>query len=352
MNKAFGSPIIIIHFNPLERFPPVINLLNYLTSNADEEIVVVSSRKSDKTALNDFQSDSKGLTVKRTPAINSNSVFRIFNYLFFYGYSLFLLVKYKPKSVLYFESISSWPALFYKKLRGDKVKLLSHYHEYNSPLEYQNGMRLVKSMHQLEQKMYLYAFEWISQTNEIRLEKFINDNQLQSVTAPIFHAMPNYPSKHWAKGKTNFKASTKIRLVYVGSIGYDSMYLKDLTDWVLLNRNTLSLDFYSDNIDEKAKAFLQSINNDAISFHGGCNYKELPAKLINYDVGLVIYKPVSDNWIHNAPNKVFEYLACGLDVWFPKTMNYTLSLIRENVYPKTSKLSLHLQKKRAPILAF
>jgi hypothetical protein len=43
---------------------------------------------------------------------------------------------------------------------------------------------------------------------------------------------------------------------------------------------------------------------------------------------------VSENWIQNAPNKVFEYLACGLDVWFSKTITYTLSIARDDVYPK------------------
>ncbi|MEO8721753.1 MAG: hypothetical protein ABI372_11650, partial [Ginsengibacter sp.] len=334
MNKTSGSPIVIIHFNPLERFPPVVNLLNYLVANSAKNNIVISSRRVKETDLNNFVSGSRNVTVKRTPAIISNSVFRIFHYLFFYGYSFYLLLKYNPKSVLYFESNSSWPALFYKKLRGNKVKLLAHYHEYNTPLEYQNGMRLVKAMHQMEQKMYPFAFDWISQTNEIRLKRFIDDNHLGNVDQLRFHSMPNYPSQYWAKGKTNFNSSDKIRLVYVGSLGYDTMYLKQVTDWVLLNKKTLSLDLYSDNIDDKATTFLQSIKDDAITFHGGCAYEELPAKLINYDIGLVIYKPVSENWVHNAPNKVFEYLACGLDVWFSKTMTYTSSILREDVYPK------------------
>lgn len=328
------SSIIILHFNPLERFPPALNLFSYLTANSDERFIVISSRRSNESVVGEYQNHSGNVIVKRTPAIVSNSVFRIFGYLFFYGCSFYLLVKYKPQSVLYFETISSWPALFYKKLRGNKVKLLVHYHEYNTLLEYENGMRLVKLMHQMEKKMYPYAFDWISQTNEIRLEKFINDNELENVNQSKFHTMPNYPSKYWAKGKTDFNSSDKIRLVYIGSIGYDTMYLKELTDWTILNKDKVSLDFYTDNIDDKAKDFLHSLKDDCITFHGGCDYNDLPAKLVNYDVGLVIYKPVSENWIHNAPNKVFEYLACGLDVWFPETMSYTLSKARMNVYPK------------------
>jgi hypothetical protein len=112
------------------------------------------------------------------------------------------------------------------------------------------------------------------------------------------------------------------------------MYLKEISEWVLQNKASLSLDFYSNNIDYKAKNFLQTVKDDCITFHGGCNYEDLPLILKEFDVGLVIYKPVSDNWIYNVPNKVYEYLACGLDVWFAKTLICTLSITREDVYPK------------------
>ena len=39
--------------------------------------------------------------------------------------------------------------------------------------------------------------------------------------------------------------------------------------------------------------------------------------LSNYDVGVILYKPLIDNFKYNAPNKLFEYLVCGLEVWFP-----------------------------------
>jgi hypothetical protein len=146
--------------------------------------------------------------------------------------------------------------------------------------------------------------------------------------------MPNYPSRHWAKIRTSYRNSKKIRLVYVGSLGYDTTYLEGLAQWVIKNKAQVTLDFYSHNMDEKAESFLALIEEEGIQFHGGVNYQELPEILINYDIGLVIYKPVSDNWIQNAPNKIFEYLACGLDVWFPKTMTYTLSLATEETMPK------------------
>ena len=56
--------------------------------------------------------------------------------------------------------------------------------------------------------------------------------------------------------------------------------------------------------------------------------------LVNYDVGLILYNGNSTNFIYNAPNKLFEYLACGLDVWFSKDLVTSKDYIIENSYPK------------------
>jgi hypothetical protein len=324
----------IIHFYPLERYPPILNLLDYFAANAVEDIVVISTLNEKGGILKRYESSSKNIEIKRTPAIVPNSIFRIFNYFYFYINSFYLLFKYKPKAVWYFETISSLPAILYKKLRGNKVKLLVHYHEYRSPIEYRYNMRLVKKMYRMESEMFAGNYTWISHTNQNRLDNFIKDHHLENSNQSIFHTMPNYPSKYWIKEKTSFNSSNKVRLVYIGSLGFDTMYLKELVEWVRNNKQFLSLDFYTYNIDNKAKIFLQSMNDSCIKLHSGCNYDDLPGILKNYDVGLVIYKPVSENWIQNMPNKIFEYLACGLDVWFSKTIRYSLLIARENVYPK------------------
>jgi hypothetical protein len=146
--------------------------------------------------------------------------------------------------------------------------------------------------------------------------------------------MPNYPSKNWAGAAVTRRDKDKIKLVYAGSLGYDTTYLKELAEWVLKNKDRVSLDLYAYNVDEKALKFLGSIQDDCIQLRDGVNYKELPYILKQYDVGLVIYRPVSENWISNAPNKMFEYLACGLDVWFSQTMAYALAYERDKAFPK------------------
>lgn len=328
------SEIFIIHFQPLELYPPACNLLDYLVKHQENKIIVATTENRKEKQLSAYSNPSERLLIRRTKGISPYSPFRLFQYLFFYLKCLSLLLRYQPKSILYFETLSSWPALTYKKMKGGAVKLLAHYHEYLNPKEYAHNMWLVKTLHRQEAKMYQHSYSWISQTNEVRLKKIILDNNLENIDGEMLHTMPNYPSKNWATSKTDFGSSGKIRLVYVGAVGYDSMYLKEVVDWVIKNRNYFTLDLYSYNIDGKAREFLCSIQDNSIRFHGTVNYKDLPLLLKDYDIGLVIYKPVSDNWIDNAPNKIFEYLACGLDVWFSKTMTYSLKLTKEKSFPK------------------
>jgi len=334
LKKQSSNSIVIIHFQPLELYPPVCNLLDYLAKNSKDKVIVITTEDKGNKRFPLYKNTSQQIFIRRTPAIVPSSVLRLFRYFFFYVNSLGWLLKHRPKSVLYFETLSSWPALMYKKIKGSKVRLLAHYHEYCSPMEYANNMLLTKALHQMEIKMYSHSYHWISQTNEVRLQKMISDNHLENMDQAVLHTIPNYPSRYWAGKKTNYGVSEKIRLVYVGSLGYDSSYLKELTQWAVQNKNQFTLDLYSHNIDKKASAFLGSLYEDNVQFHGPVNYPELPETLTNYDIGLVIYKPVSDNWIHNAPNKIFEYLACGLDVWFSNTMTYAKKLSTEDTFPK------------------
>jgi hypothetical protein len=164
--------------------------------------------------------------------------------------------------------------------------------------------------------------------------QFKKDHGLGNANSNIFQVMPNYPPQSWSLYQTDFGSKKKTRLVFVGSLGYDNMYLQETIDWVLFNKEFLTLDIYAYNIDQKAKDLLESIEDDSIKYYGGISYESLPATLKNYDVGLVIYKPFSYNTVIAVSNKVFEYLACGLDVWFSEDMSYTLPYIRDKSFPK------------------
>ncbi|MBS1761530.1 MAG: hypothetical protein JSR00_01525, partial [Bacteroidetes bacterium] len=219
---------------------------------------------------------------------------------------------------------------------GNKFKLMVHYHEYTDPESYEKGMWLSRNFHSLEKKMYKDFF-WISQTNENRLEFFIIDNRLQNFSQVHFDTLPNYPSITWQKKVSNDFLERK-KMVFIGSLGYKNMYLKELVDFVNKNSLFFSVDFYSYNIDSEAKEFLLKSENENIRFIGGIDYSLLPEILPQYHIGLVLYKPFSINTIHAVSNKVFEYLACGLDVWYSSDMVYTDKYITENSFPKVLKV--------------
>ncbi len=325
--------ICILHFQPLEKYPPVMNMLDFLAAHATETIYVISRKNNSSGVLSNYSS-RKNIRVIRTGWFKDTGPLRLVNYVLFYVQAFLVLLKQKPKAVLYYETLSAWPALWYKKLKGNNLKLLVHYHEYNTLHEFYNSMKLMKWQHQLEAKMYLKEYSWISHTNEVRMDKFRVDHGLQDKRDPIFHLMPNYPGKNWLSNKTKAFDKEIIKLVYVGSLGYENMYIKELIDFVQQHPQRFSLDLYSYNIHEEVKKMLEQLKVVNIHYHGGCDYAALPGILANYDIGLVIYKAFSENWINAVSNKVFEYLACGLDVWFSKDMLYTLKYVKEESYPK------------------
>ena len=131
--------IFIIHFHPVEMYPPVMNMIDYLSLNSGCRLIVVTNKKSKSSPLLPYQPEAN-VKIYR-PAIQTSTVFiKHINYLFFYLTSICLLLKYHPVILFYFETLSSWPAMMYKKLKGKQVQLMVHYHEYTEPKLYKEGM--------------------------------------------------------------------------------------------------------------------------------------------------------------------------------------------------------------------
>lgn len=329
-----NKKVFLIHFQPIELFPPALNLIEFFGNVNNINLYVSTNKKLSQNNLKDYV--NKKVKIYRPSSFSKSKILQYVNYAFYYFSTLFLLLWHKPDVVLYVETLSAWPALFYRKLMGNKFKLMVHYHEYTDPESYEKGMWLSRNFHSLEKKMYKDFF-WISQTNENRLEFFIIDNRLQNFSQVHFDTLPNYPSITWQKKVSNDFLERK-KMVFIGSLGYKNMYLKELVDFVNKNSLFFSVDFYSYNIDSEAKEFLLKSENENIRFIGGIDYSLLPEILPQYHIGLVLYKPFSINTIHAVSNKVFEYLACGLDVWYSSDMVYTDKYITENSFPKVLKV--------------
>lgn len=336
--------LAIVHWFPLEQYPPVTNALNCFARDTDWAITVWST--TNVRNLTPFE--NAGIRVRRTAFPFGERTKRAFRYLWFQISVLFQLFVARPTVVFYWEPHSAMPAFFYC-LIARKTRLFIHYHEYRDRHEYlQPGMRLVRLNHWLE-KRFLYNWaEWISQTNDDRKRMFVED--FPYVDQQKVNVLPNYPPKNWygrPQSKWISGAQKPLRLVYVGAVSKRDTFIEPLVEWVEkpgVSEN-VTLDVYSHNYDNETERFLLQSESDGIHFHGhGVEYHEIPALLADFHVGLILYRAHTRNYQFNASNKLFEYLALGLDVWYPPQMQGVDPYRREDVSPRvwqTDFESLH-----------
>ena len=305
---------------PLEYYPPVTNFLNVIAKHAF--FVKVWTTHNTKKRITYHNEKLKTINRSPFPEKSDNVLERIFKY-FYFNISCFIgLVKYKPKAILYYESYSVYPVYLYMKFFGKATKLYIHYHEYEDRESYKNGMKLVKYYNELEKKFLYGRASWISQTNKERLHMFASDHP--KLPSEVLKIMPNYPPKIWSSQVNGKSKASKdiIRTVYVGSLSLKDTFIREYCDWVLKQNGKVYFHIYAYNLHDDTIAYLKSLNSDYIVFYTkGVEYNKMPALLADYDIGLILYKAHTKNYKHNAPNKLFEYLACKLLVLYPDVMS-------------------------------
>ena len=305
---------------PLEYYPPVTNFLNVMVKHAF--FVKVWTTHNTKKRITYHNEKLKTINRSPFPEKSDNVLERIFKY-FYFNISCFIgLVKYKPKAILYYESYSVYPVFLYMKFFGKATKLYIHYHEYEDRESYKNGMKLVKYYNELEKKFLYGRASWISQTNKERLHMFASDHP--KLPSEVLKIMPNYPPKIWSSQVNGKSKASKdiIRTVYVGSLSLKDTFIREYCDWVLNQNGKVCFHVYAYNLDDDTIEYLSSLNTDYIVFYTkGVEYNKMPALLADYDIGLILYKAHTKNYKHNAPNKLFEYLACKLLVLYPDVMS-------------------------------
>lgn len=313
--------MFILHFQPIEHYPPVLNLLGCV-----EDQAYCCTTKSTKYVV--YQ--DKKHSIYRFSKTSPRKLNRLWQYFWFNLASTLLLFWKRPASVLYYETISAFPALLYKKIRGKKVKVAVHYHEYVSPEEHRKGMFINKKLHAFEQKMYA-QLDWISQTNTIRKQLFCDD---ENIPLDNVQTVANYPTRYWAKKNNVWNKEETLKLIFVGySVDPKGSYIKEVIDWLSLQAIKTQLDIYCLQQDSLPKSLKGSKGSVSVQLHPPVNYENLPETLKRYHIGLILYKGLTPNYVHNAPNKLFEYLSCGLDVWYPTEMD-GIKPYQNNTSPK------------------
>ncbi len=310
--------IAVVHYLSLEFYPPAMNFLDISSQRKDWEINVWTTHNNKKRKIYRNPSIEK---ISRTdaPNMDDNAPFRVFKYALFNIKCLLGLLFFKPDKILYFESYSAWPVYWYLKFFNKKTELLIHYHEYFSLEWYETGMRSVKKYHQWEQDFLYKKANWISETNEDRIRLFLKDNP--KVNSEKMRVLPNYPPLSWGKEIQKSNATVPLKTVYIGTLTVKNSYIREYCNWVLSQQGKVLFDIYGYNYNANTLNYLKALNSPYINFiEGGVDYNNIPFTLKKYNVGLILYTAHEDNYKYNASNKLFEYLACGLQVWYSKKM--------------------------------
>lgn len=324
--------LTIIHFQPVEIYPPAINLIGYCTQHLPEgeHCVFTNGYGAELPEYNVPGSRIFRPTVFKK---KNSKIGRLAKVLWFNIYTTIRLFALRPRNILYVETSSALPVFLYCLFFRKSVRVFIHYHEYTSPAQYRGGMLFDKCWHFLEQRFLYTRSEWISQTNEFRNQLFLRDNP--GVDPAKLKCLPNYPPASWVVKANNGKLqSTPVKLVQLGSISTSHMYAKEFFNWIVEQEGRFVLDIYSLNIQPDILRLLKELNTPYIQYKGALSYEEIPEKLKTYDIGVVLYNAYSENVVYCASNKLFEYLALGLDVWVTKVMVGSEPYYRSNVYPK------------------
>ena len=134
------------------------------------------------------------------------------------------------------------------------------------------------------------------------------------------HVFPNYPPKSWWR-KDKVHSGDIVKCVYVGSLSLKDTFVKEFCEWIQRQNGKVTFDIYCFNFHQEVKDYLSQLHCQWIRFsEEGVAYNDIPQVLNNYDVGLLLYRAYSLNVRWCETNKFYEYLICGLDVWYPKEM--------------------------------
>lgn len=312
--------VAYLHNLPLEYYPPATNALEHFASRPGWEVrawTVDNTRH-----LQPWKHER--LDIRRLPFGDQSkgALSRAIAYTSWHMRTAVELRRWKPDVIIAVEP-NSMPALsfYYSLLRGS-APLFIHFHEYYAPEDYSNpGMRLLRAAQRIDNDALLERAVWVSQTNEDRLRMMFETHpRLRKESGRV---LPNLPPAEWVK-RAQYPATNDAgvtRMVYVGSASLEDTFIRELAVWVSDHRADYSLHVAGNNITEGVWEMLESLDAPNITTNPrGCSYAELPDLLTGFDIGLILYRGNTLNFQYNVPNKAIEYLAAGLEVWYPPEM--------------------------------
>ncbi len=285
------------------------------------------------------QSPDRGPRIQRLPAAGKggSSLVRLFCTVRWHYRVAKALHQFRPDVILSVETHSALAVWLYRVVfRGRAVLVIQHY-EYAAPEDYyRKGNRLLWLNRFFERCLFPTAHR-VTQTNPDRLRLFHADNpQLRSAQLAVW---PNYPPASWRSDQHRpwpITPAGPLRLVFVGAVSLRDTWIGQVAKWIAESgQNTCTLDVYASRCDQETADYLEALACERLRFHkGGVPYSSLPQVLRNFDVGLILYRGNTLNFVWNETNKLFEYLICGLDVWYPPCMKSIARLQNNTTLPR------------------
>lgn len=311
--------VFILHLLPLEYYPPITNLLAILDLDKDISTQVCTTKNNKKRS--NFEAETIPIYRTGYPGYAKSLLLKLWSFFMYVFLPLWRLLLFKPDVLIYYEPHSAMPAYVYKKFFNKKVRLFIHYHEYYASDDFKSpSMGSVRFSHKLEVAFLYKKAEWISQTNTDRLNFFSKDYAF--ISKPKLYTLANYPPKEWYRKLKQHKINkAPIKMLYLGALSFENTFIREIVKFVNENASMVSLDVFSYNTQRDVIAWFKALKTPNIKFNdSGVPYEDIPKIAVNYDIGLVLYKGHNTNYQFNAPNKLFEYLVCGLDVWVPNEL--------------------------------
>ena len=313
--------VAYLHVLPLEYYPPARNTLKLIAAREGWRVRAWTSRN--RRRLPDWNEPNVVVARFRDAGASQPLPFRIGAYLAWHARAAFEIAAWHPDALISVEPHSALAAWLYYHVFHGNAPLFIHHHEYYSAADFlAEGMRTLRSTARLERDDLFPRARWVSETNSERLSLLRAwTPQIRQETARV---LPNYPPQKWIETAARLERrplDNQTRLVCVGSVSFEDTFIREAATWVADRPEQASLHVVSDNMRVDVQSWLRSLNAPNVTFDAhGCDYEELPQLLTQFDAGLVLYKGNTLNFVHNVPNKAIEYLACGLEVWYPPEM--------------------------------
>ena len=327
--------VFVLHWFPLEQYPPVMNLCNYFGDRSDY-CVEVSTTRNDR-GFQEYAHPRIRINRSRFPTARLHFFRKIIAYLIFPVLSVWRLFVFRPDILVYLEPHSCFPAfLFCFVFR--RCPLFIHYHEYYEQREFsRRGMRLTRIFHWCERKFLHRHAIWISQTNMNRVTFFLQD--CPEIASSKMRVLPNYPPVAWRSAQPISWPEYNeqpLKLLYIGALSGEDTYVESVLLWILSNPGlNVTFDVYCNNMAESAKQLFRRYCDARIRLHEqSVPYFDLSRVIPQFHVGLILYKANTKNYEYNASNKLFEYLICGLDAWYPAKMLGVKPYARVDAWPR------------------